>query len=56
MQMNMHMSTPMEMQAKLKLKELREAFSFLPDTLKLNWKGSPLTAADWAWWAAGKAG
>lgn len=32
-------------QAKLKLKELREAFSFLPDTLKLNWKGSPLTAA-----------
>ena len=32
-------------EAKLKLKELREAFSFLPDTLKLNWKGSPLTAA-----------
>lgn len=32
-------------EAKLKLKQLRESFSFLPDTLKLNWKGSPLTAA-----------
>jgi len=30
--------------AKLKLKELREAFSFLPNTLKLEWKGNPLTA------------
>jgi hypothetical protein len=30
--------------AKIKLKELREAFSFLPNTLKLEWKGNPLTA------------
>jgi hypothetical protein len=32
-------------QAKLKLKELRETFSFLPDTLKLNWQGKSLTAS-----------
>jgi hypothetical protein len=30
--------------AKLKLKSLREDFTFLPDTLKLNWNGKPLTA------------
>ena len=31
-------------EAKLKLKTLREQFTFLPDTLKLNWNGKPLTA------------
>ena len=31
-------------EAKLKLKSLREQFTFLPDTLKLNWNGKPLTA------------
>lgn len=31
-------------EAKLKLKSLRESFTFLPDTLKLNWNGKPLTA------------
>ena len=32
-------------EAKLKLKELRDVFTFLPDTLKLDWNGKPLTAA-----------
>lgn len=31
-------------EAKLKLKSLRDQFKFLPDTLKLNWNGKPLTA------------
>jgi hypothetical protein len=31
-------------EAKLKLKSLRESFTFLPDTLKLDWNGKPLTA------------
>lgn len=31
-------------EAKLKLKSLRESFTFLPDTLKLNWNDKPLTA------------
>jgi hypothetical protein len=30
--------------AKIRLKELRESFSFLPNTLKLDWKGKSLTA------------
>jgi hypothetical protein len=31
--------------AKLKIKSLRDKFSFLPDTIKLNWNGMPLTAS-----------
>jgi hypothetical protein len=44
MQADMDSFTGNTWEAKLKLKTLREQFTFLPDTLKLNWKGKPLTA------------
>jgi hypothetical protein len=44
MQADMDAFTGNTWEAKLKLKSLRDQFKFLPDTLKLNWNGKPLTA------------
>jgi hypothetical protein len=44
MQADMDSFTGNTWEAKLKLKTLRDQFTFLPDTLKLNWNGKPLTA------------